>query len=77
MARAGSANSFLLSLNVGDYSYIETTAEGYAAVMRTANAPRSRRPEALRGCEFTCALYRAIGARVDDIKVLVKVERIA
>lgn len=77
VVRGGSRNAFLLTLEVGDYAYIETTADKYDNVMRTFNTPRARRPPSLAGREFMCTLYRAVGTRVDDFVVLVKIERIA
>lgn len=74
--REGSRNAMLLVMEVGDYRYIETTPSEYAHVMRTFNTPKTRRPIELLGREFTCSLYRAVGSKVDDIRVLVRIERI-
>lgn len=75
--RKGSGNDFLLSMEVGDYSYIETTATEYQNVMRTVNTPKTRRPPELAGHEFMCNLYRGVGPRVEDeVKILVRIERL-
>lgn len=75
--REGSNNALLLSMHVGEYRYIETTGDGYAAVMRAVNTPKTRRPIDLLGREFTCSAWTAVRAgKVGDVKVLVKIERI-
>lgn len=70
----GSRIHLLASLDVGEYVYIETTAEQYANVMRSATV--SDRTPALAGRSFVCGLYRALGTRVEDVRVLVRIERI-
>src|SRR4051812_6924385 len=71
----GSRNHMLMMMEVGDYRYIETTAQDYAHTMRTFNTPKTRRPIDLLGREFTCKAYTAVGTAVGDVKVLVRIER--
>ena len=74
--REGSHNSRLLALEVGEYFYIETTADKLGHTMRTVNTPKTRRPEALAGREFACSAWTAVAAgQVGNVVVLVKVQR--
>lgn len=75
--RDGSNNALLLSMKVGEYRYVETTAELVGYVMRAINTPKSRRPIELLGREFTCSAWTAVRAsKVGETVVLVKIERI-
>ena len=69
-------NTFLASMmEVGHRDYIETDLHNYAQIMRTVNTPKSRRPEALAGKEFTTQLFTAVGSKAGDIRYLVCIER--
>lgn len=72
----GSNNDMLLSMDVGEYRYVETTAERFMHTMRVINTPKTRRPIDLLGREFTCKAYTAVGTKVGDVKILVRIERI-
>jgi hypothetical protein len=68
-------NSFLAAMQVGGREYVEVTLDNYAQVMRTANTPKSRRPAALSGKEFTSSFLTACGTKAGDVRYLVCIER--
>lgn len=73
---AGSWNSFLATLDVGERRYIETTVDRYGADMRTINTPASRRPEVLKGRKFSTCLFTAVSSsKAGDIRYLICIER--
>lgn len=72
----GSNNMRLLQMAVGERIYIETTFERYGSDMRITNTPKSRRPVALKGREFTTTLFTAVGSKANDIRYLICLERI-
>lgn len=74
--RNGSNNMRLLQMAIGERIYIETTYESYMQDMRHINTPKSRRPAALAGREFTVTLYTAVGSKANDIRYLICLERL-
>lgn len=75
--RSNSWNQWLSTFDPGERRYVECTIDDYANKMRTACAPRSRRPPELAGREFTAQLFTAVAAnKVGEIRYLICVERI-
>lgn len=62
---------------IGERAYAETLLEDYAATMRKINTPKSRRPVALAGAQFSTTLMTCIGSRAGDVRYLVCIERVA
>jgi hypothetical protein len=76
MAR-NSWNSWLLTFELGERRYVDTTIVRYAHDMRTINTPKSRRPDMMAGLEFTTQLFTAISAsNAGDVRYLIAVERV-
>jgi hypothetical protein len=77
MARS-SWNSWLLTFELGERRYVDTTLERYASDMRTINTPKSRRPDIMIGLEFETTLFTAVSAsKAGDVRYLIAVERVA
>lgn len=76
-AHQGSLNDTLSQLSVGDYIYMETTSEQHTLLQSRILMPASRRPEPMRHMKFSCGTYTAVGPRVGDVRVIVRVERLA
>ena len=76
MPHKGSWNEWLSSFVVGERRYVETSASGYAAAMRTVIPPEARRPKSMQGMKFTESLWTAVGTPVGNIRYLICVERI-
>ena len=73
----GSVNDKLSGLEVGDRIYIDTTLDRFGKDMRRFHTGKSRRPEILKGREFTTSLLTAItSGKAGDVRFLICVERI-
>lgn len=73
----GSVNSWLSSMAVGEYRFVETDFDDYPKVMRTLNPAHTKRPPELKEFVLTTALYTAIGnGNPRDVRALVRVERL-
>lgn len=73
----GSHNARLLDMRVGECRWYETTRHTYSNLMRTVNAPPSRRPRALKRRKFVARFYTAVGVgRVGDIRYVIRLERV-
>lgn len=70
----GSLLSKIEHLEPGQRAYIETKKSMYAAHMRQITT-QSRYPGSFAGREFTCSLYRALGTGIDDVRLLIAVDR--
>jgi hypothetical protein len=59
--------------------WIETTAKQYRAVERAYALPPSRRSVETMGIKVRCSVYQAlpVGRLADEVRVLVRVERVA
>jgi len=69
-------NSWLLTFEVGECRYVETTYEGYPAAMRTINTPKSRRGSVLEGWKFSVSLFTAVSASAaSDVRYLICITR--
>lgn len=72
-----SRNAKLLALAVGERFYVETTPAKLANTQRMFNTPKSRRPEVLKGCEFTATALTAISCNYGEaVRYLVCIERV-
>ena len=72
-----SITSKVLSMEVGDVLWVETTEEKYPVIQRAYNFPMSRRPDFAKSWVIECSLYQAV--RVSQIGtpyLLVRVERV-
>lgn len=66
----------LATMGVGQCEYVETSLEGYPALMRALNPAVSRRPEWMSDWEFKTNLFTAVSSQTTgDIRYLVCVER--
>ena len=75
---AGSTNEMLSRMKVGQSHYIETTVEWMATDMRRLNPPKSRRSLTMKSMVFKTNAYTAVcAARAGEVKILVRVERVA
>jgi hypothetical protein len=75
--RTGSFNDNLARLEVGEYLWIETTVEEYASVQRRVTA-RSRFPETMQHMRFFSQGFTCISnSKVGDIRIAVRIERVA
>lgn len=73
---AGSINSRLAEMEVGERWYIETTATTYEGTMRLHNPPQSRRGPELKKRKFKCNLFTVVSnQKKDRMRLLVCVER--
>ena len=73
---AGSWNSKLSQLNVGECLWVEVDEPSDAPnLMRLLNPAISRRPEEIRGGVFETSAWNACGMRLGQTKMLVRVER--
>ena len=69
--------SWLLTFELNERRYVETTLEKYAKDMRVMNGPKSRRPKAWQ-MNYKTSLFTALSASsLTDIRYLICVERIA
>ncbi len=59
--RDGSNTARLLTMQLGERHYSDTTADRYAADMRALSVARSRRPASIKNHEFECRLFVAVG----------------
>lgn len=76
-ARTNSWNGWLMQFEVGQREYVECSLENYPNMMRTMNAPPSRRPPELAGWKFSTTLFTAVSAATaSDVRYLICVERI-
>jgi hypothetical protein len=75
--KVNSWNSFLAGFEIGERHYIETTLDNYPNLMRTANAPKSRRPSEIKDWEFKTELFTAVSAsKAGNIRYLISIERV-
>lgn len=81
--RAGSLNWKLSGIELGGYLYLEVEAgdeqQIQASVQRLqANIlSPTRYPDSMKGRRFKVAAYTAVRATLGDVRVLVRVERVA
>lgn len=75
--QAGSVNSWLATMAVGEYRFVETTFDDYPKVMRALNPAHTKRPPELKALSFTTALYTAVSnGNPREVLALVRVERL-
>jgi hypothetical protein len=75
--KVGSINSWVASMVVGEYRFVESNFDDYPNTMRALNPAQTKRPPELKGRVFTTALYTAIGnGNPRDVRALVRVERL-
>lgn len=73
----GSVNSWVATMVVGEYRFVESNFDDYPKLMRSLNPAQTKRPPELKGRAFTTALYTAIGnGNPRDVRALVRVERL-
>lgn len=75
--KQGGLNAQLAAMPVGGYLYIECTNGNFADLQTRIQQPVSRRPDSMKDMKFKVCAYTAVSTVIGDVKVLVRVERVA
>ena len=73
----GSVNSWLASMVVGEYHYVETEYEKHVDMMHKLNPGKGKRPPEIKDRKFKTSLHTAVhNGDPTDVRYLVKVVRL-